>query len=68
MNALTSFDGPVSIKFAAIPALTEDYWERRAITSESRLETAHDAVRCAADWLRMQAPGRALEVLENNMR
>lgn len=67
MNTQTT-DGPVPIRFAPLPPLSDDYWERRAHHAEERLQTTHDAIRCAADWLRMQAPGRALEVLESNLR
>lgn len=67
MNIQTT-DGPVPIRFAPLPPLTDDYWERRAHHAEERLQTANDAIRCAADWLRMQAPGRALEVLEAQLR
>lgn len=35
---------------------------------QRRIEQLEDAVRCAADWLRMGAPGLALDVLEANMR
>jgi len=65
MNA-TSFTVP--IKHAPIPPLPDDYWERRAHFAEERLQQANDAMKCACDWLQMQAPGRALEVLEANLR
>lgn len=67
MNTQADY-GPVPIRYSTLPPLPDDYWERRAHHAEEQLQTTHDAIRCACDWLRMQAPGRALEVLEANLR
>lgn len=53
-----TLDGQVLIKFATLPANE---------SLHDRIERQRDAMVCAANWLRMGASGRALEVLEDNL-
>lgn len=59
---------PVPITHTPVPPLPDDYWERRAHHAEEKLQQAQDAIRAALDWLQLHAPGRALEVLEANIK
>lgn len=56
------------IPVAQHPIVASPNWEARATAAECALFEAQDAIRCAVDWLQLNAPGRALEVLEANMR
>jgi hypothetical protein len=55
-------DGLVLLSMGHIPALDP------LPAALARLNQAQDAMRCAADYLRLGAPGKALEVLELNLR
>ena len=57
----STLDGHVLIKHATLP-LSE-----HAETLPQRVHRQQDAMVCACDWLRQNAPGRALEVLEANL-
>lgn len=67
----------MSIDFAPEPSAVEvfikhltdaEYMAKRIEAAEDKAHQLHDAIRCAADYLRDGAPGKALEVLEANMR
>ena len=57
----STLDGHVLIKHATLPP------PEHAETLQARCDRQQDAMRCAADWLRQNALGRALEVLEANL-
>lgn len=44
-----------------------DFWIASAEASEMRANALQTSVRQAAEWLRADAPGRALEVLEAHL-
>jgi hypothetical protein len=43
-------------------------WHATALEAERKLREAHDAMICALDWLRLGAPGKAVVVLEANLK
>lgn len=54
-----------------LPQATEVLISHRTMSSnqeQQRIIQLENAIRCACDYLRVNAPGRALEVLELNMR
>lgn len=57
----------IIVKNTDDPHFQAGYWRERAKAAEERVQDKHDAMRCACDWLRMGAPGKALEVLEANL-
>ena len=60
-----TLDGQVLIQHHQLPACD---WQSRAAAAECALLEAQNAMRCAADLLQVNAPGKALEVLEANLR
>lgn len=67
--SVQTLDGQMLIQNHTLPIEpTVNDWQRRALAAECALIEAQDAMRCAADLLQLNAPGRALEILEAQLR
>lgn len=68
MNATKLYLHPIFQTQPGVPVLIKYHTLPNTQQQERRIVQLEDAIRCACDYLRVNAPGRALEVLELNMR
>lgn len=67
MNATKLYLHPIFQTQPGVPVLIKYHTLPNTQQQERRIEQLQDAIRCAAEWLRQGASGRALEVLEDNL-